>query len=389
MKKYYYKSLITGFFGVCAEKGFFDGFINQCVKDRIPVRKIKAYGDKHFFCVPCEFYGRTHENAILSGVEIKITGSFGLLPFVKKYKHRAVLFFGVIFSILFISLMSFRVWSIKVTGNKNVFSSEILSVCEELGLKTGVKKKKIDVNAFQKELLDKTDGRLVWASLNIEGMCAEIEVRETVKYEDDTIGKPCNYIADFDGVIKIIRVYSGTPEVKRGSGVKKGDLLISGVTEYETGESSFTEAGGKITAEHTVKIKKDPQKKLRAEKYTDIKKCFSVSFFGLEIKPLSLYKKDKNAEITKCTNYLEINDTVLPFSVNEYILTKRENGNVENEKLIKLLNLEDYLSSVRAKFKNSKVISCSEKFSGGYSGIFDCIDRIGMKSPITVKYRKK
>lgn len=389
MKKYYYKSLITGFFGVCAEKGFFDGFINQCVKDRIPVRKIKAYGDKHFFCVPCEFYGRTHENAILSGVEIKITGSFGLLPFVKKYKHRAVLFFGVIFAIIFISLMSFRVWSIKVTGNKNVFSSEILSVCEEMGLKTGVKKKKIDVADFQGELIDKMEGRLVWASLNIEGMCAEIEVRETVKYEDDIIGKPCNYIADFDGVIKIMRVYSGTPEVKRGSGVKKGDLLISGVTEYETGESSFTEAGGKITAEHKVKIKKESEKNLQADKYNNMKKCFSLSLFGIEIKPPGLYKKNKNAEITKRTKHLEINDTVLPFYVAEYTITEYEKQNCDDEKRLKLLNLEDYLLSVREKFKNSRVISCSEKYNKGHSGTFDCIDRIGVKSPISVKYRKK
>ena len=390
MKRYYYKSLITGFCGVCAEGGFCDGFLNRCRDYKIPIRKVR-YAEKCriYFCVPCEFLEQTEKCAELSGMSITVRGVFGLVPFMKKHRDRAFLISGIILTVLFAAFMSGRVWSIKIIGNDKFFSSELLSACAELGLKTGVRKKKIDVASFQSELLEKTGGRLIWVSLNTEGMCAQLEVRETVIPEDDTIGKPCNYIADFDGIIKICRVYSGTAAVKRGNPVRKGDLLISGVTEYETGESSFTEARGKITAQHSVKIEEKAVKSLKVRKYGKNKHIYSLSLFGFEINPLRFMKKASVCEITRCTESLEINSTVLPFYFGEYTVTGYEECETNNEKMLSLITLESYLSRVGDSFKNSVVLSLSEKKTDAYSGKFTVIDEIGKKSVITLEETEK
>ena len=384
MKRYYYISLIMGFFGVCAEGGFRDGFLNKCRKDGIHIWNMNCTANgKMYFCVPCKYYNAVLENAMLSGVSVKITGSFGVLPFLKKNRDRAFLFLGIAFTILFVSLMGMRIWSVSVSGNDKVFSSEILSVCEELGLKTGVKKSSIDVEEFQKALLERTGGRLIWASLNIEGMCAEIEVRETKTVEYDVIGKPCNIIADFDGGIKIFRVYSGTPEIKRGDGVHKGDLLISGVIDYETGQTSFTEARGKITAEHTVKINEKIKDKMTVRRYTETKTYYSLSLFGFEINPFAI--KKENCEITKEMRSLEINGVILPFYIGKYTASFYEEEALSDEKTLSLVSLCDYLSLVSETFRNSRVVTHTENQKGGYNGSFDVIDYIGEKSVILLE----
>lgn len=384
MKRDYYKSLFLGFYGVCCENGFCDGFLNKCRKDKIPVWKLRSQAEnKIYFCVPCSFYDFVSENAALSGMDIGITGSFGLLPFIRKHSSRAALTAGILATIVFLSLMSLRVWSISVGGNDKVFESEILSVCEEMGLRPGVKKKDIDIQLFQRELLERMGDRLIWASLNIEGMSALIEVREITRAEYDVIGKPCNIIADFDGVIKLMRVYSGTAEISAGSGVHKGDLLISGVIDYETGESSFTEARGKITALHLKEIKTDKKDQLAIRKYGETKTYYSLSLFGIEINPF--VREKENHEITKETRNLVINGVKLPFYLGVYKITPYTSEREENEDTLRLTGLSAHLSAVRESFKNSRVLTHTVKKSEGFCEKFEVIDYIGEKSVILLK----
>lgn len=381
MKRDYYRSLIFGFYGVKCENGFCDGFLNKCRSDAVPIWKLSAVNDKKiYFCVPCCHYDIVSENAALSGMDISITGSFGFLPFLRKHSDRAALASGILLTVIFLSLMSLRVWTINVSGNDKVFKSEILSVCEEMGLKPGVKKSSIDVQIFQNELLERMGDRLIWVSLNMEGMSALIEVREIKRPEYDVIEKPCNIIADFDGVIKIMRVYSGTPEISRGSGVHKGDLLISGVIDYETGESSFTEARGKITALHTKEIKTDIKNKISVRNYGETKTYYSLSLFGFEINPF--VREKENYEVTKETETLVINGVKLPFYVGVYRVTPFKENINDDKELMALIALSEHLLSVREEFKNSRILTHTAKKSSGYKEKYEVIDYIGKKSVI-------
>lgn len=383
MKGDYYKSLITGFYAVCAEKGFIGGFIDECRRKDIPMWKVeRLQNGKVYFCAPCSIYSCICKIAENSGTEIRITGSFGFLPSVTKHSDRLFLALFVIIALLFVSLMSLRIWNIEVEGNDKVFSSEIISSCEELGLRVGVRKSQIDVEDFQRKLIEKMSDKLLWVSLNMEGMCARIEVREIKKNEDDIIGKPCNVIADFDGVINIYRVYSGTPEARAGDGVHKGDLLISGVTEYLDSSCSFSEARGKITAEHIVKVKTDFTDFNKFRSYTKTMTYYSVSIFGLELFPYKISKDEY--EITKELRLLKINNVVLPFGINRYNITQYDNKSV-TDRYNKLISLDKYLCDVRETFKNSVILTHTEKYRDGYNGKFKAIDYLGQKSVILLE----
>ena len=91
------------------------------------------------------------------------------------------------------------------------------------------------------------------AAVNIDGSKAVIEVRESVPVPEiaDT-STPCNIVAAEDGIITKIQLFRGQEEIKTGSAVLKGDLLISGVKTNLDKSETLVCADGKIFAKTEV-----------------------------------------------------------------------------------------------------------------------------------------
>ncbi|MDD6022415.1 MAG: sporulation protein YqfD [Acutalibacteraceae bacterium] len=382
-------NFFRGYISVKACGGFSERFINLCSVRGVPVWDISCVGDDMFFFTRADSYRELKRIAKKSGMDIRVHGRFGLPFFIYRNKNRAALAVGLALVLCFIAFMSTRIWSIQVTGNENVFDSEIISGFEKLGVKIGARKSKIDVTEVQRRFLSEMEDKIIWASLNLEGMCAEIQVRELEKGKSRSDGKPCNIVADFDGTIRTMRTFAGTPVEKIKNGVKKGDLLISGIIEYYEGELDFVEARGEITAEHTVTLKEELSS-VAERKYTDRKTSFAAVIFARELSLGNSWRKNENAEITKEEEIFEINGVRLPFGFNKYVsslFVRSEAGNAETEKGYLLCR---YLNSLEEKTKNSDVISVVSSFDsqGGrpvFSGEVRCVDYIGKSAPINIK----
>ena len=53
------------------------------------------------------------------------------------------------------------------------------------------------------------EDKIIWANVNIEGSAALIEVRELVPPKvDDTYKSPCNIVADHEGLLISLKVYT-------------------------------------------------------------------------------------------------------------------------------------------------------------------------------------
>ena len=166
--------------------------------------------------------------------------------FVSPYKKRYGFFIGAVLFIVTLMFLSNFIWMIDVAGNQQTAKNDILSACNEMGIRTGTPKAKIRSGIqSQKLLLACPD--LSWASLNIEGSVLTVDVSER---KDKNIPKnqaPCNLIAMSDGVIQKIDILNGNASVAVGDTVKKGDLLVSGV--ITVGEQTvFTRATGEVYA---------------------------------------------------------------------------------------------------------------------------------------------
>lgn len=380
-------NFFKGYISVKANGGFNERLINLCSLRGIPIWNISYVDKEIFFFTKPKYYRILKQVAADSGVDIRVHGRFGLPFLISKNRERLALLIGLIFILVFTAFMSTRIWSVCVTGNDGVFDSEITEAFEKLGVKVGTRKKDIDIIAVQNEFLSKFEDRIIWVSLNLEGMCAEIQVREAVKSREISNGEPCNIVAAFDGTIKSMRVYSGTQVESVKNGVKQGDLLISGIVEYYDGALDFVEARGDIAAEHTVKVKSET-KDVKIRRYLHSKEYYALSAFSLTF-PFGKKVNDESTELTLTERESELNNVTLPFSYTKYVQSFYEICEANKDIKRKYL-LAKYLNEVSETTKNSDVISVKSKFSSQgenlkLTGEINCVDYIGKSVPISLK----
>lgn len=169
------------------------------------------------------------------GVTIECTPSHTLLGKLRPYRLRLGLALGSLTCLVILFLYSNTVSNIEVRGNEQVSSSMILSVLAHEGLIPGKWITDIDYENCERKLrLYVPD--LAWAAIRHEGSRIVVEVHEaTPKTEMLHERVPCNIVSMYDAQITDVCVYNGHLERLIGDGVKKGELLVSGVLEDDKG----------------------------------------------------------------------------------------------------------------------------------------------------------
>ena len=225
------------------------------------------------------------QRVLFRSIKVHILEKRGFPFFIRKYNKRFGIVLGLIIFFSFLQIMSGYIWIIDVVGNETVKESEIISHCEEIGIKQGIRKSKISPKADAQELLLKND-KLAWGSLNIEGCRLTVNVTEiTEKDADNSIAT--NLVATADGIVKHIDVKSGNCLVKVGDVVKKGDVLVSGIIENMS-ETKFVRCRGEIFAEtQTEVILKENLTRKETVPNGKLKNKRAFEFFTLKI-PLYL-----------------------------------------------------------------------------------------------------
>lgn len=377
------------FYGCAAVRvygGFTENFINACAQRGISIWDVRHINGAVYFFTREKLLPSVIGLAEESELEIEISSEYGIPQFFRENRRHIVLFAGLVISVIFVGLMNTRVWSVKVSGNEKLFDSEVISVMSDLGVNIGVRKSKLDAIAIQNEFLRIMKDSVLWVSLNVEGMCAEIQLREIERFEDDSTGVPCNLVSDFSGVITTYRVFSGTPVAERGDYVRKGDMLISSVVEYYDKGLDFVESRGKVIARRNKTVKTaSPSQSIR-RKYTAVSERFSLSVFGMEL-PLFL-PEDRSCETTVTKQFLQLNGVVLPFGIIRYTDSFFEE--TDDSSAEELFVIKTYLSDLELQTRRSNVISVKTNKSqraGQYTftGEIDCLDYMGKKVPVNIE----
>ena len=158
--------------------------------------------------------------------------SRGGLPFiVHKYRRRTVFACGFAIFFLLVFYMAQFIWLIDINGNSALSDAEILHYMESRGIYTGVYKRSININTLKDELRAKFP-QIAWISITQNGTRLYIDISENIKNTEVlNYSVPCDIISNRDCIIADIVAQSGTPLVKAGDAVKKGDVLISSAFE--------------------------------------------------------------------------------------------------------------------------------------------------------------
>lgn len=325
-------------------------------------------------------------------VRTRVKERFGL-PFVlQKYKLRVGFAAGLIIYTVLLFFMSGFIWNIDVVGNTDVPTEEIIDTCKELGLYEGARKSAIDPEILRTKLA-LSNGEISWASVNIEGIKATVNISESIG-QKGAPKKPCNLIASRDGIITELKVTEGQIAIKLGQTVTAGDILVSGVTEYKNGSVSFGASSGEVFAE-TERSLSTVATFMQTEKiYLGEPETRSVlTIFGLNI-PLYLGSINGNYETETQISQIEHNEMYLPIRLTETTFKTTDIRAYEISEAQATILAEEMLNEIeKAELKDAEILSKNVSFETTENGVkitatYKCRENIA-KQDLLLIYNQK
>ncbi|MDR2558300.1 MAG: sporulation protein YqfD [Oscillospiraceae bacterium] len=227
-----------------------EAFVNNLIKSNIKVWEIKNKDGVIYFNMSPYFYKKIARAAFNSGVRTRVEERHGAYFKLRRYKNRYGVFFGAVSFLGIIVLMSNFVWDIRVHGNESLSASQIIEVMEKHGITNGVNIHDYDSEKAELALALELD-RLAWVNIERQGSRINVNVSERLETEDDKIPVtvPCNIVAVKTGIIIETEVYRGRLLIEPGSGVSRGEVIVSGVVDDGAGNIILSHASAKIIAE--------------------------------------------------------------------------------------------------------------------------------------------
>jgi similar to stage IV sporulation protein len=155
----------------------------------------------------------------------------------------------------FIYICSLFLFNITFSGNSNLTTPVLTRYLESIGVKNGCRTACIDCNDIEKRMREDFD-EITWVAAAVKGNHLYISIKENDSFEGEIKSTeiPENIIASDDGTIESIITRSGTPLVKKGDNVEKGQVLVSGVVNI-CDDSGEVIAKRGVTADADVLIK--------------------------------------------------------------------------------------------------------------------------------------
>ncbi len=236
------------------ENGSPERFYTNCARAGLYLWNI-APSPRGGACIAVHCYHLLRPIAHRAGCRLRVRERRGL-PFLLYHTrgHCGLWAGGAAFLLIFYFL-SLHIWCVNVSGNSTVSAPQLENVLASAGLSQGTLKSSVNPKALAEKAMLRFP-QIRWMSINLRGSSAEIVVQEkTVKPQISDLKGVCNIKASVTGQVLSMKVYAGSPMVKKGDAVVEGQLLVSAVVVDQMGGSTLTHASAVVTAEtkHTLK----------------------------------------------------------------------------------------------------------------------------------------
>ncbi len=285
------------------------------------------------------------------------------------------------------------IWDVRIVGNENVPSENIIALLEECGVGVGTKKRALDIDAIENRALIISD-ELSWISVNIIGNIAEVEVREVSSAPEKEDYVCSNLVAARNGtVVELIEV-RGNLRVELGEAVSEGQLLVGGIYGSETEGFRFVRSGGKVMAlcphEYDIEIPLKYDKK----EYTGRKKMKkTLIFFKKEVKffgnSRNLYSSCDTIERVEYLNLFGLGELPIGIRTVEYVEYERGEGMRSEEQAAEQANFllwqQLYLDAPDAILVSKHLDGRVEGNTYILTARIECIENIAVEREIEVE----
>ncbi len=347
------KNSIFGYAIISSKAENASSILNLCMRMRIPYEKMKL--DKNSVVLKMTVHTARRIEKKLKEVGIEFEKDEGGVPhFLSRYKKRWGILIGGIIMLTLVYLSTNYVFDIRVSGNSKMTASDVKAELSAVGFEIGSKIGKRDVDEIANSLLIDSEN-IAWMSINMHGNVAYVEIREKQdrkSLQSENLSSVANITAKCDGVIEYLEVFRGSPAVKEGDSVRKGELLISGISENKDGEYRTERAMGRVFAttshEFSVKIPLVYDKKVLSDPVCTKK---TIKFFS---KHINIFRNYGNlgvncVKIEKEDSFSPFGMPSLPFSIISEMTSSYEtvnaNRSVEDASQLAFFELQNLIEA--------------------------------------------
>lgn len=217
---------------------FVERFINLCIINKLNIWNIKNLnsGKISFYSTPKELE-KMEPLLNRTKCKLKVVKKMGAYYKILKYKKRRIALIFFILVLIGIYISSTFLWDIKVHGNCNISTEEILAKLKENDIYKGKNKFAISESKVS-DYIRSVFYEVAWAGVKINGTTLDVQIVEKVisdtKEENEKVG---NIIATKDAIITKIVAQNGTALYKLESFIPKDSVAIEGKM-YVNGEVS-------------------------------------------------------------------------------------------------------------------------------------------------------
>ena len=165
---------------------------------------------------------------------------------------------------------------------------EVRQLLREHGLTEGTPAKNVNVSDIINSI-SVNDRRVSWMTVNIMDTNAEINISPNLAsfIGTQTPVSLSNMKSIADGTVTKVEVYQGTAHIRVGDGIRKDQLLVSGLVEYNNGHVELTDCEAHVFARthRAVTIRLPKQYTIPQRQQTTLKRAMTA--FGLSV-PLTV-----------------------------------------------------------------------------------------------------
>jgi len=273
---------LRGYICFAAAEGFPERFLNLCNQAGVAIWDVQWQGNTMLGKTDPRGFRLMRPCAEPAGITLQIQKKVGLPFFLRKYRRRAGLLIGLALCVVSLSVLSGTVWTIEVTGNEKVPAEEILHVMAAHGVKSGVRRSRLDPREISAAAQQELPG-VAWLSLNLRGSSAVIEVREVLQTDEPGPGAPRDIIAAKAGQLKIVEIYVGSAHARPNEAVPAGALLAGGVVQNADNSARLVSADAYVAARTSVVCQAAVARREPAERVTAVKTHYTLCLLWFQI----------------------------------------------------------------------------------------------------------
>ena len=328
---------ILGYVRITVEGYYIERFINICTTNKILIWNLKREkGVKLHLNIGIQDFYRAIQVAKKLRCKVKIEKKRGIPFIINKYRKRKVFLISLIIILVALYVSSNYIWNIEIQVEDNFRLDNIEEDIQEVGLKTGMRKSKVNVEEIVNKIRLKRND-ISWIGINLDGTNAIVKVVKAKEAPEIIDEKEfTNIVAKKAGTITQIIAQNGTAQVKVGDNVEAGQILIQGTMEGKYTGIRYVHSLGEVKA--IVQYTKTVQIPLKEERNVETgnkETKYKINFNKFQInfyKTLSKFKIYDTIEEEK--KFRIFSNLYLPISV-----TKITNKELENN--LKQYTLEE------------------------------------------------